>query len=77
MPSGLLLNKVMSKLKSNSRLLLRGTVFPEEVREVTEKVEEQFGYVEMPVVCLWPTCMQESYVSCRSIGDIARRLVLM
>jgi predicted nucleotidyltransferase component of viral defense system len=32
--------------------VLRGTVFPEELREVTEKVEEQFGYVEMPVVSL-------------------------
>ena len=32
--------------------VLRGTVFPEELREVTEKVEEQFGYVEMPLVSL-------------------------
>lgn len=32
--------------------VLRGTVFTEELREVTEKVEEQFGYVEMPLVSL-------------------------
>ncbi len=32
--------------------VLRGSVFPEEMREVTEKVESQFGYVEMQVVSI-------------------------
>ena len=32
--------------------VLRGSVFPEGLREVTEKVEEQFGYVEMQVVSI-------------------------
>ena len=30
--------------------VLRGTVFPEEVREVSESVEEKFGYAEMQLV---------------------------
>lgn len=30
--------------------VLRGSVFPEKLREVAEAVEEQFGYVEVPVV---------------------------
>ena len=32
--------------------VLRGTVFDEESREVCEKVEDEFGYVEFPVVSL-------------------------
>jgi len=32
--------------------VLRGTVFPEELREVSEKVEAQFGYAEMSVVSI-------------------------
>ncbi len=32
--------------------VLRGSVFPEEMREVSEKVEEQFGYVEMKMLSI-------------------------
>ncbi len=32
--------------------VLRGSVFPEEMREVAEKVEEQFGYVEMQMLSI-------------------------
>lgn len=41
-----------AQIKIELSPVLRGTVFPEKSREVTEKVEEQFGYVEMPVVSL-------------------------
>ncbi len=41
-----------AQIKIELSPVLRGTVFPEKLREVTEKVEEQFGYVEMPVVSL-------------------------
>ena len=32
--------------------VLRGSVFPEEMREVSGKVEEQFGYVEMQMLSI-------------------------
>jgi predicted nucleotidyltransferase component of viral defense system len=32
--------------------VLRGSVFPEEMRAVSEKVEEQFGYVEMQMLSI-------------------------
>ncbi|MDR7033864.1 hypothetical protein J2X35_002567 [Mesorhizobium sp. BE184] len=32
--------------------VLRGSVFPEELREVAPVVEEQFGYVEMQLLSI-------------------------
>jgi len=40
------------RIKVELSPVIRGTVFPEERREVTEEVEKEFGYVEMQVASL-------------------------
>ncbi|MGD9924791.1 MAG: nucleotidyl transferase AbiEii/AbiGii toxin family protein [Pseudorhodoplanes sp.] len=40
------------RIKIELSPVLRGSVFPEEMREVSAAVEEQFGYVEMPLLSI-------------------------
>lgn len=40
------------RIKIELSPVLRGSVFPEELREFSPSVEEQFGYVEMPLLSL-------------------------
>lgn len=46
----LVVNTVDAQIKVEVTPVLRGTVFPSEIRTVSEKVENEFGYAEITVV---------------------------
>jgi len=48
----LMIRKNGVQIKVELSPVLRGTVYETELRSVTEQVEDEFGYVEMPVVSL-------------------------
>lgn len=48
----LIIQKDGVQIKIELSPVLRGTVFDEEIREVTEKVEDEFGYAEISMVSL-------------------------